>query len=101
MDYIRMTTFWCCEKGDLNWFLKNAIPGQMFIYYKGYMYDSLLGKALGSEIYKLAIKGLVYLVQKRSSDYRGFNYYLIKASKPPIISLVPLTDEKLAELGKV
>lgn len=96
-----MTTFWCCEKGDMNWFIQTAQPGEMFTYYSGYLYETLLGKALGSEIYKLAVKGVVYLVRKRSDKYLGFDYIIIKASKTPIISLVPLTSEKLAELGRV
>lgn len=96
-----MTTFWCCEKGDINVFLQTASPHEMFLYYSGYLYDNLLGRALGKEIYNFAIKGKVYLVQKRSAKYLGYDYFMIKASKQPVISLVPFTEQKLMEMGKV
>lgn len=96
-----MTTFWCCEREEYNLFLKQATPNSLFNYYSGYLYDNVLGRALGKEIYKLAIAGKVYLVQRRSVNFPGYDYFMIKASKQPVISLVPFTEQKLAELGKV
>lgn len=96
-----MTTYWCCEKNDITMFLEQSQPNQMFNYYSGYIQDHLVGRALRTEIYKLATKGLVYLVQRRSFNYMGFDYIMIKASKKPVIQLVPFSDTKLAELEKV
>lgn len=96
-----MNHFWCSDKKDLNMFIQTAMPNDMFIYYRGYLNETLLGRAFGKEIYDLAVKGLGYLVRKRSREYIGFDYFFIKASKRPNLKLVPLSDEKLAELDRV
>lgn len=96
-----MNDFYCCEKNDFTMFLETSAPNSRFIYFKGYLHEPLVGRALGKEIYRLAKKGVIYLVRRRSYEYIGFEYIAIKASKKPVLSLVPFSDEKLAELGKV
>jgi hypothetical protein len=78
-------------------FLEKSAPNQRFIYYSGYIFETLSGRVLGKEIYLLAQKGLVYLAQKKSIQYYGYDYFIIKASKRPIIKLIPFSDTKLAE----
>lgn len=95
-----ITSCWCCDIKDLNYFVANALPNEKFIYYSGYLEEHLLGRALGKDIYNMAVKGLVYLVRSRSARYIGFDYYMIKASKKPVIKLVPFTEAKLAEMGR-
>ena len=96
-----MSSFYCAEKEELNLFLKEARPLTKFVYYSGYLDSHLLGRALAGEIYEKATKGIVYLVRQRSVAHQGFDYICIKASKPPVIKLVPLSDEKKTELAKV
>ena len=95
------TSFYCAEKEELNLFLKEAAPLAKFVYYSGYLESHLLGRALGGEIYEKATKGIVYLVRQRSVQHQGFDYICIKASRPPVFKLVPLSDQKKAELTRV
>lgn len=95
-----METYFCAEKEEINRFIQGAKPMDKFIYYSGYLYTHLLGRALGAEIYEYASRGLVYLVQQRSASYIGFDYIMIKASRPPKRSLLPFNKEKVAELER-
>lgn len=91
-------TYWCCELSDINKFIQEAQPGQKLVYFKGYLYETLLGRSIQSIVYKYATKGLVYLFQKKTVGIvYGYDYIMVKASKKPVITLVPLSDEKIAE----
>jgi hypothetical protein len=92
----------CCELTALNEWLVRAQPNDKFIYYTGQsVQDTVLSREVGKQVYKYATRGLVYLVQLRSSGYYfDFDHYLIKASNPPAYSLVPYADEKTEELRK-
>lgn len=92
----------CCELTTLNEWLEKAKPNDRFIYYTGQsVQDTVLSREVGKQVYKYAIRGAVYLVQHRSSGYYfDFDHYLIKASNPPVYSLVPYADEKTEQLRK-
>ena len=93
---------WCCELSDFNNFILSAKPNSKFIYLtSSHRDESLLSKEIGKMAYNYATKGLVYLTQTRSKKgHYYFDYYMIKASKTPVFSLVPLpiTEDKTLAL---
>ena len=92
----------CCELTTLNEWVERAKPNEKFIYYTGQsVQDTVLSREVGKQVYQYAMRGLVYLVQLRSSNYYfDFDHYLIKASSPPVYQLVPFADEKTEQLRK-
>lgn len=93
-------TQWYCELSELQKFVDTAKPREMFRYYTGpCIQNSLLAKNIGSVAYDEASRGNIYLVQKRRSDHTPyFDYFAIKASKPPVYRLIPLPVGKISEL---
>lgn len=86
-----MSTYKECQ--DLVDFVKVAKPNQIYTYYTGlYANDTLLSGELRKLAWDYAIKGIVYLVQSRDGYY--FNYIVIKASSPPLNSLIPYIRER-------
>jgi len=83
---------------DIITFLRNARPGDRYCYATAYnLVDTLLTREIQKETYGLATRGLVYLVQRRVDRMGLFDYFIIKASKSPITSLIPYSEEKLKE----
>lgn len=80
----------------------NAPPLERFIYYTGlHLTDTILSREVKKLTYELAVNGKVYLVQKKCYSVFGeYDFIAIKASKPPVHKLVPLSDVKLRELGR-
>lgn len=98
MVYIWRTRIvsYICELSELKEFINTANPNDKFIYYTGFsLTDSIMAKELKRVTYEYATKGEVYLVQKRFQG--AFDFIVIKASRPPMYKLVPLSDEKLRE----
>lgn len=83
--------------------LTTAKPNDRFVYYKGYnLVDFILAREIRKVVYSLASKGRVYLVQGRCIQHDGmFIYYAIKSSNPPILKLIPYSEDKLKQLGKI
>lgn len=72
---------------------RQASPGDTYTYATvRHLTDSFLSRKIGIEAWKLALKGSIYLVQKRApyTIPSMFDYIAIKASNPPIRSLVAL-----------
>jgi hypothetical protein len=89
-----------CELSEFKHFILNAKPNEKFLYYSGLtLTDSIMAKELKKLTYNHASKGDIYLVQKRFQDV--FDFIAIKASRPPVYRLVPLSDEKLKEATKL
>ena len=93
-------SWFCPEKTEINNFLDRAKPLEKFVYFSGYITGNLTGRALAKEIYEQATKGIIYMVQQRSFSHDGFDYIMVKASKPPVRSLIPFSREKIAEIEK-
>lgn len=94
-----MMTPWVCDPIDIRRFVDGgAKPRSKLLYYYGFSIssDSLLSGQIGKLAYKASQKGYVYLVQKKIKDHE-YEYYMIKASRYPVIRLVPLSDEKREE----
>jgi len=88
-------SLWCAETNDLLTFIEKARPCEIFIYYTGNsLSDSILSKEMGKLTFKLSQAGKGYLVQKRYKAFYYFDFFFIKASKNPVPSLVPFSDEK-------
>lgn len=86
---------WCAELSDLKHFISNSRPNDRFKYFTGLnLTTSLLSKELGRIVYSYSVDGKCYLVQMRNKSHFYFDYYMIKASKSPIISLVPFSKEQ-------
>lgn len=95
-------SYFCADIDAIDKWLSTAKPNSRFNYFSGYtITGSLISKAIGSKLYKLSTKGEIYLVLKRSADNRLiFDFFAIKASRPPVPSLVPYSDSKIAEKQK-
>lgn len=93
---------WCCELEELNKFIQESKPGEIFKYCTACsVQDTIVSKEIGKLVYVHSTKGLCYLYQKRSINYYfDFDHFIIKASSPPVYSLVPLADEKTEELRR-
>jgi hypothetical protein len=88
---------WSCELRDLEKFVHTATPNEKFLYYTGFnISDTIIGRELAKITYDFAVKGKIYLVQRRA-DYYNFDYIIIKASTIPIRTLIPFTDAKRKE----
>lgn len=81
----------------------NAKPGDKFIYYTGFnLSDTILAKEIRKATYRFSVMGEVYLVQGRCPRRLSvFNWYAIKASKPPVFRLLPFSEEKIKSLQKI
>jgi hypothetical protein len=85
-----------CELEDFDAFISKARPLETFEYYFGFsLTDTVLSNQLRKMAYSYAVHGKIYLVQKRINH--NFIFIAIKASVPPIIRLLPMSDEKFAE----
>jgi hypothetical protein len=86
------------DVNELYDFLRASKPGQMYHYATAYaLTDTILTKAIQTETYRLAVKGMIYLVQAREKSTGLFLYYAVKASKSPRISLLPYSEHQLRE----
>lgn len=94
-----MSGAYVCNLDDLKQFVVHAKPKDMFKYFTGtYIQESNLSKIVGNFAYDQAVRGQIYLVQKRRKDYSSyFDYYAIKASPTPAFYLVPLPKGKFVE----
>lgn len=75
----------------LSEWVRQAPPGAMYTYATvRHLTDSFMARKIGIEAWKMAVKGTIYLVQKRvpMSIPSMFDYIAIKASNPPIRSLI-------------
>ena len=87
----------CCNVKELKEFVANSTPLSMFTYYTGLtLQENVLAREVAKLVYKYATDGLVYLVQRRQSHF-SFDFLVIKASRPPILQLVPFSDEKVRQ----
>jgi len=85
-----------CELSELKSFINTAKPNDKFIYYTGFsLTQTIMSNELRKITYEYAVKGEVYLVQKRYQN--TFDFMVIKASKNPIYKLIPFSDEKRKE----
>lgn len=82
-----------------NKWVRHANPLDRFTYYIGFgLTDSLLATNVRKHVYKSAIVGEIYLVQKRDREYPGhFEFIAIRASKPPVYKLLPFSDERVRQ----
>lgn len=81
---------------DFEKFILTGKPLSTFEYYFGMsLTDTVLSNQLRKIAYKYAVDGKIYLVQKKINH--NFIFIAIKASTPPVIKLLPLSDEKLKE----
>lgn len=84
-----------CDLQKLNEFVHNGVPNSKLIYYTGFsLTDTVLSNQVRKMMYKYAVEGKIYLVQQRMFPY--YNFIAIKSGVPPVISLLPYSDEKLA-----
>lgn len=85
---------WACDIVSFKKFLGTAKPNDKFNYYLGYsLMDSVVAKELQKIAYEQALKGEVYLVQKKV-DLNYTEYIMVKASRPPVLRLVPLASDR-------
>ncbi len=73
--------------------LKESIPLDQYVYAKACsLTDTGVTYRLGRYMWELALKGRIYLVRRKISDTRPsiYEYIAIRASKPPVKSLLPL-----------
>lgn len=76
--------------GELLEWSKTATPNSKKTYYVGFsLTDTLLSLEIKKQAWELAVKGQVYLVQKKHC-VGEYSFIAIKASHPPNIKLVPL-----------
>jgi len=82
-----------CEIDELKQWVLNALPNQKYIYFSGWSLSAnLLSNVVRELTYEYARKGEVYLVQYRNQDVT--DYIAVKASRPPVFKLLPLTDNR-------
>lgn len=93
----------CCEYPLLKEWIANGKPNEKFIYITGYSAsDTIVSSEIASYVYKQAVKGSVYLVRRRcSEDRRYFDYIAVKASNPPLKSLLPLPQDQLEQMYRL
>jgi len=94
---------WCCEIPDFDHFCLTAKPNTRFTYFVGPSIQmSILARTLQKRTYRCAVQGEIYLVQKRFDiDRHVFEYMAIKASRAPVVSLLPYSEEKLAQVRRL
>lgn len=93
---------WCCEIEEINKFLKEAKPNDIFTYFVGgSIQDSILAKEIGKTLYDYSTRGIGYLVQKRVKGYLEFNHYFVKASSVPAIRLIPFAGREMEHWQKL
>lgn len=99
IDSLWKNSCWCCEIPDLHEFMFEAKPGERFTYFIGFtLTETLISKQLRKLVYSYAVKGLVYIFQPRfKMDPTLFEFICIKASSPPVLSLLPYSEEKLSQ----
>lgn len=83
------------KQRELELFATTAKPLDQMVYFWGrHLAETIISQEVQKIAYEYATKGLIYLVQKRNElDKYEFLYIAIKASKPPLIKLVPLSDK--------
>lgn len=89
-----------CDLDKLQDFIFSAKPNEKFIYYEGFsLTDTLLTNELRKILYQYSVNGRVYLVQQKVRNKIDPHYVFIaiKASTPPIVKLVPFSDQKVRE----
>lgn len=89
----------CAELYEIRKFIEFASPNERMLYATcKSLQDSILTKNIANLIYDDAVKGIVYLVQTRNPNDRSFfDYYIIKASKIPVVRLVPYPKDILVD----
>lgn len=76
---------------SLSEWVKVALPGEQYVYTTArHLTDEYATRKIGNLAWDFALRGAIYLVQKRVpySTPSMFDYIAIKASYPPIKSLV-------------
>ena len=85
-----------CEVENFEQFIRTAHYPQTFEYYFGFsLTDTIMSNQLRKLAYRYAMDGKIYLVQKKINH--SFIFIAIKASVPPVIKLIPISDEKFRE----
>lgn len=83
---------------DFSRWIETAAPNSKKIYHVGFSTcDTTYSYKICSFIYKKSIEGQCYLVQRRIGPHK-FEFIAIRASKPPVVSLLPYSDSKVSEL---
>lgn len=78
--------------------LDTAAPNSKKIYHIGFSTcDSTFSYKVCMLVYKKSIEGQCYLVQRRIGPSK-FEFIAVRASKPPVISLLPFSATKVSEL---